>query len=487
MATPSFAFSRRPDRETQLIDATNRTARRHSRTDAAGRLPAIRLPALGLAALTLVAMASPGLADAIATSFRLQNGIELVVIPDRRAPIVTHMVWYKVGSADEEPGKSGIAHFFEHLLFKGTSKNPAGTFDTEIADIGGTQNAFTTQDFTAYFQVVPPSALPRMMELEADRMRNLVLTEEVVATERQVVLEERRSTVDSDPQGLLGEEVRATLYQNHPYRLPVIGWEHEIAALTLQDARDFYDRHYRPDNAIVVVAGDVEPEQVRAMAETAYGALVPGEDQLQRSRPQEPPADTRRTVTLADGRVSLPSVSKSWIVPSYTTAAPGEAEALDLLSEILGGGTRSRLYQELVVKTGLAASIGANYDGDSLDATGFVVYGAPQDETRLADLEAALDREMARIVANGVNAAELERAKRRYVRAMVFARDSAGGLANMFGQTLATGGTVADVEEWSRRIEAVTADQVKAAAARLRKDIEVVGYLLPQPAPGETP
>ena len=208
------------------------------------------------------------------SNFLLDNGMEVVVIPDRRAPIVTHMVWYKVGSADEPPGKSGIAHFFEHLMFKGTAKHKAGEFGAKIAEIGGSENAFTTDDYTAYYQTVTPEALETMMEFEADRMRNLILTDAVIGPERDVILEERRSRIEnSSGSAALAEEIDATLYQNHPYRIPVIGWMHEMEKLNRTDAVAFYDRYYAPNNAILIVAGDVDAKEVRALAEKTYGKV----------------------------------------------------------------------------------------------------------------------------------------------------------------------------------------------------------------------
>ncbi|TIT73791.1 MAG: insulinase family protein, partial [Mesorhizobium sp.] len=259
----------------------------------------------------------------------LDNGMEVVVIPDHRAPIVTHMVWYKIGSADEPPGKSGIAHFFEHLMFKATANHAAGEFDRAVADIGGSNNAFTSYDYTAFHETVPPSALEQMMGFEADRMRNLVLTDDVIKTERDVILEERRSRIDSNPQAVLDEEVDATLWQNQPYRIPVIGWMQEMEQLNREDAKVFYDTFYRPNNTVVIVAGDVDPDAVKAMAERTYGKVARGPDLRPRIRPVEPEQNTRRTVTLTDARVSVPSFSTQWVVPSYHTAKPGEAEALD--------------------------------------------------------------------------------------------------------------------------------------------------------------
>ena len=259
--------------------------------------------------------------------FSLDNGLEVVVIPDHRAPVVTHMVWYKVGSADEPAGKSGIAHFFEHLMFKGTERHPAGELDAAVTELGGNLNAFTTADVTAYFETVPPEALADMMDFEADRMRGLVLSEEVIGSERDVVLEERRQRVESSAQSLLSEEFTATLYQNHPYGIPTIGWMHEMEQLNRADAARFYDQYYAPNNAVLVVAGDVEPETVRTLAEQTYGKVERGPDLPPRVRPSEPERNTSASVTLHDPRVGIPSFLRAWVVPTYRTAEPGEAEA----------------------------------------------------------------------------------------------------------------------------------------------------------------
>ncbi len=440
------------------------------------------------AALALLLLASPAAAAPVdktpienkISSFLLDNGMEVIVIPDRRAPIVTHMVWYKVGSADEPPGKSGIAHFFEHLMFKGTEKHEAGEFGAKIAEIGGSENAFTSDDYTAYYQTVPPEALGAMMEYEADRMRGLILTDQVIGPERDVVLEERRSRIETNPEALLAEEIDATLYQNHPYRIPVIGWMHEMEELNRTDAVAFYDRYYAPNNAILIVAGDVDAKEVRALAEETYGKVARGPDLPPRIRPQEPEQNTARTVTLTDPRVSVPSFSKSWLVPSYHTAEPGEAEALDLLAEILGGGVRSRIYQALVVKSGVASSAGSYFDGSKLDESSFTVYGAPRGTAKLDEVQTAIDAEIAAIVKDGVTDKELESARNRFLRAMIFARDNQASMANLYGTALATGSTVGDIEEWPERIKKVTnADIQKVAAKYLAGGRSVTGFLLP--------
>ncbi|MGV3575754.1 MAG: M16 family metallopeptidase [Devosia sp.] len=419
--------------------------------------------------------------------FTLENGLELVVIPDRRAPVVTHMVWYRTGAADDPAGQSGVAHFLEHLMFKGTAKYPAGTIESAVNELGGQINAFTTADVTVYFETVPPDALGQMMDIEADRMRNLVLPEEVIEAERSVVLDERRQRVESQPGTILAEQVAATLFQNHPYRVPVIGWANEIEALSREDALSFYGQHYAPNNALVIVAGDVDPETVRQMAENTYGSVERGPELPPRQRMQEPPTQASRTVTLRDARVSLPSFTRNWVVPSYRLAEEGEGEALDVLSAILSAGPQSRLYQALVVKAGIAAQAGASYDGSAFDYGRFAFYGVPRPGTTIEALEAAVTAEVDAIIANGISEAELERVKNRFIRSTIFAQDDQVNMAQTYGLWLTTDRSISDVAEWTDRIRAVTADDVKAVAAKyLRPASAVTGYLL-TPAEEKTP
>lgn len=439
----------------------------------------LALTALGSA--TAIAAPASSSAESAVMDFTLANGLEVVVIPDHRAPIVTQMVWYKIGSADEPPGKSGIAHFFEHLMFKGTAKHKSGEFSAAVAAVGGTENAFTSYDYTAFFQTVPPTALPQMMDFEADRMRGLVLSEDVIGAERDVVLEERRMRIGGSPQALLQEETQATLYQNHPYRIPVIGWEQEMEQLNRADAVDFYNRYYAPNNAILVVGGDVDPAAVRTVAEATFGKVARGPNLPPRVRPTEPEQNTARTVTMRDARVNLPSYSQSWVVPSYRTAKPGEAEALALLGEILGGGIRSRIYQNVVVKTGIGAGAGAGYDGLGYDPGSFTLYGVPQGTHTLAEVQAAVDKQVQGLLDGGVTNDELSAAKTRFVRSLIFARDDQSSMANLYGRELAVGMTVKDIAEWPDRIEAVTAAQIQAVARQyLNPDIAVTSFLLPK-------
>ncbi|WPZ14481.1 pitrilysin family protein [Nitratireductor rhodophyticola] len=444
--------------------------------------------ALSAAFAFIVAVAAPSIAtaqeaedDTAVSSFTLENGLDVVVIPDHRAPVATHMLWYKVGSADEEPGKSGIAHFFEHLMFKGTSTYPSGEFSAAVAAVGGSENAFTSYDYTAYYQQIAPSELPDMMRFEADRMRNLVLSEENIETERQVVLEERRQRTDNVPSSILSEELNATLYQNHPYGVPVIGWQQEIEGLTHDDLKSFYDRFYTPNNAVLVVAGDVNADAVRAMAEETYGKIARGPDLPPRARPMEPDQKTTRDVTFRDPRVTVPNLSINWYVPSARRAAKGEFEALAILSEVLGEGLRSRLYQDLVVKQGIASSAGSYLQGAAYDYSALVVYGEPRGGADLETVEAALVAQIEKIRNEGITPEELETARTKILRDQIFMRDSQVRSANLFGAVLATGGKVEDITGLPERLDAVTVEAVQAAARRyLDMDHAVKGYLLPQ-------
>ncbi len=413
------------------------------------------------------------------TTFTLENGLQIVVIENHRAPVVTHMVWYNVGAADEPPGKSGVAHFLEHLMFKGTKKRAPGEFSKIIARNGGRENAFTSQDYTGYFQTIAADRLALMMELEADRMTGLVLTDGIIQPERQVVIEERRSRTESSPRALLSEQVSAATFSNHPYRLPIIGWEHEISALTRKEIIDFYQTWYAPNNAVLVVSGDVTPEQVRALAETHYGP-IPAKQLPPRVRPTEPPQHAPREVVLRDARVDQPSWSRRWLAPSYVAGDKQHAYALEVLAQVLGGGSSSRLYSSLVIDQELAVSAGAWYSPDHLDRTTFGVAFSPRPGVDVDELAGALQEQVERFLKDGATDEEVARAKQRLVDSAVFARDSLSGPARIFGAALTTGQTVEDVEQWPARISAVTVEQVNAAArAVLRPETSTTGILLP--------
>ncbi len=415
-----------------------------------------------------------------AESFTLANGLTVVVVPNARAPVIKHMIWYRVGGADEGEGESGIAHFLEHLMFRGTDKVPPGEFSKIVARNGGQDNAFTARDYTAYFQSVSVDRLPLVMELEADRMRGLKLTAPIVDTERKVILEERRSRTDNNPGSLLFEQVQLALYGSHPYGIPVIGWAQEISALSREDALAYYKRFYAPNNAIVVVAGDVTGAQVQQLVEKFYGPLAPSPDIPPRIRPTVPPQIAPRRVVLTDARAELPSLTRYYLVPSYATAPKNDAEALEILAEVLGGSATSRLYRSLVVEKGLAASAGAWYSGSGLNDTSFGVSATPREGVSLDTLEKAVDEVVAAMVAGGVNAEETKRAKTGLVANAIYTRDSQHAMAQLFGEALTTGETVEDVVKWPKRIEAVKDREVDDVAKRfLLPARSVTGLLLP--------
>jgi zinc protease len=426
------------------------------------------------------ALAQTTVTAAPPVSFTLSNGLQVVVIPDHRTPVVTQMIWYKVGSADETPGKSGLAHFLEHLMFKGTVKHPAGEFSQTVLRIGGNENAFTSTDYTGFYQRVPRDQLGKMMEFEADRMTGLILKDENVLPERDVVLEEYNMRVANNPEARLSEQIMAALYLNHPYGRPVIGWHQEIEKLDREDALAFYRRFYAPNNAILVIAGDVEAADIRPMVEKNFGPVaaqpaIPA----QRVRPQEPEPVAPRTVTLADPQVEQPTVKRYYLAPSAATAAPGESAALDVLAQLMGSGSNSYLYRALVVDRPLAVNAGAAYQGTSLDPTQFSISVSPRSGIDFAQVEHVVDSVISDIVQNPIRSEDLERVKTQLIAEAIYAQDNQATLARWYGGALTTGLSIEDIRSWPERIRAVTADQVRAAAQKwLDKKRSVTGYLI---------
>lgn len=415
------------------------------------------------------------------SSYQLENGVKLVVIPDRRAPVVTHMIWYEVGSADDPVGKSGISHFLEHLLFKGTANVPQGEFSGAVASIGGQENAFTSYDYTAYYQKVSPNALPLMMRYEADRMRNVVLSDEVVYPERKVILEERSSRVDSNPSSILSEFVQAALFVHHPYGVPIIGWEHEIEKLEREDILAFYEQWYQPWNAIVVVAGDVDPENVYQLAKDSYGKVKATQPEVERKRNSDPVRVVSKSITYRDTRVTNPVWQRTFVVPSYRTDQGLESEALDILASVLGQSVTSRIYKNLVIGNEMATGAGAYYQGTAIDEGYFGLYATPRGDTTVEELEAAMESQIDTLLSQGVTKDELDRARRTLIQSVVFSQDSQVTMARIFGSVLATGGTIDDVTEWTKRLEQVTVEELNAVARKyLVRDKAVTSYLLPE-------
>jgi len=414
-----------------------------------------------------------------ATQFTLKNGMQVVVIPDHRAPVVTHMVWYRVGGTDDPPGLSGAAHLFEHLMFKGTKEVPPGELSKTVARNGGQDNAQTSHDFTVYFQRIAKDRLPLVMGLEADRMVNLDLSEMNVLTERDVVLEERRLRVDSEPQSLAFEQMLAALHLSHPYGRPVIGWEAEIGTMTREQALDFYQHHYAPNNAFVMVVGDVTPDEVRKLAEEKY-ASVAARELAKRTDQPLPPRLAETRINFALPGTKLPQLMRIYRAPGYVKSPRGTAESLEVLATILGGGSTSRLYKTLVMDRKLAVEAGASYDGNNRGPGSFIVYAVPRDGVSFETLETAMDEIIASVMRTPPEEGEFTRAKTRLVADYTYGHDNQYLLAQDYGTALSIGLTIEDVEDWPNRIRAVQAADVrKVAQTYLKKEEAVTGRLSP--------
>jgi len=435
-----------------------------------------------IATALVMFVALPAAAEKV-TTFSLDNGMDVVVIEDHRAPVVVHMVWYKIGSADEPVGASGVAHFLEHLLFKATDKLESGEFSATVSANGGSDNAFTSYDYTAYYQRIAADRLPLMMEMESDRMENLRLTEDDIATERNVILEERNQRTENNPGALANEQFRAAQYQNHRYGVPVIGWKHEMEQLDLKDTVDFYHLYYSANNAVLVVAGDVNPDEVKALAAQYYG-VIPAEVNLpERVRPQEPPQSAERRITFTDPRVSQPYLSRSYLAPERDSGAQKEAAALVYLAELLGGSPfTSALGQALQFDTQDAVYTSAGYDGSSLDETTFSISVAPSDGVSLSEVETAMDKAIADFLAADIDPAQMESLRTQFRASEVYAKDNVEGLANRYGAALTQGLTIQDVQDWPQVLQDVTAADVKAVAAKvLNRNQAVTGWVVSSP------
>lgn len=410
-------------------------------------------------------------------AFELENGLKVIVIPNTKIPAVSHMLWYKVGGQDENPGKSGIAHFLEHLLFKGTTKFPDGEFSKIVALNGGKENAFTSQDFTAYYQKIAKDKLSIVMEMEADRMRNVILTDADVDSERSVILEERNMRTDNNPRAILREQMDATLYLNHPYGTPLIGWRHEMESLNKLDALEFYYKYYAPNNAFLILAGDITAEEARPLAEQYYGS-VPTGGIIARKNIVEPPQIAARRVDYEDVRVQSPELWRSYLAPSFASGETQHAYALSVLERVLGSGTVSRLYQSLVVEQKIATAAGTSYSGIVRGPSKFAVYALPAKDIPIDQLEAAIDLELQKILERGITAEELRSAKKAMIAEMVYSREGLHGLSYIMGQVVSVGLNPEFISGWTDQVDAVTLEQVSAAAKHVfDKKKSVTGIL----------
>ena len=439
------------------------------------------------AALTIASATTASASNDLVTDFTLDNGMQVVVIEDHRAPVVVHMVWYRAGAADETPGVSGVAHFLEHLLFKATDNLESGELSKTVAENGGTDNAFTSYDYTAYFQRVAADRLGLMMSMESDRMRNLKLTEQDILTERQVIIEERNQRTENSPQALFNEQSSAAQYLNHRYGVPIIGWRHEMEGLELEDALAFYEEFYAPNNAILVVAGDVTPDEVRTLAKQYYEPIPPNPDLAPRDRPSEPRQTAERRLRYEDPRVAQPYVSRSYLAPERNPGEQETAAALVMLADVLGGGQTSYLNQKLVLEEKKALYASAYYRGQSLDDTTFGLYIVPAEGVSLTEAEDALDAALAQFMQDGVDPEQIERIKMQLRASQIYERDNVQRLARRYGSGLTQGLTIEDIQEWPAILQDVTEEDILAAAEMVFDRNQAVTGFMTGPAPASAP
>jgi zinc protease len=437
----------------------------------------------GLLAFVLGLFASAVLADQAIHEFRLDNGLKLIVKEDHRAPVMVSQVWYKVGSSYEHDGITGVSHVLEHMMFKGTEKHPAGEFSRIIADNGGEENAFTSQDYTAYFQTMEKSRLPVSFEMEADRMRNLALPEDEFMKEVQVVMEERRMRTEDNPQSLTYERFNATAFTSSPYRIPVIGWMDDLESLRIDDLKSWYQQWYAPNNATVVVVGDVDPDAVYALAQRYFGPLKPSEIRPVKPRQEVAQLGSKRIKVKAPAE--LPYLIMGYKVPVVLSTAPElswEPFALEVLAGVLDGGTSARLESELVRGQALATSVGAGYDAYDRLQTLFVFSGTPSSGKSVVDLEKGLRQQLKRLRETPVNRQELDRVKAKIRADKVYEQDSIFYQAMQIGIMETIGLSWKELDRYYEHLDAVTPEQVQAVARKyLTDDRLTVAELVPQP------
>ncbi len=411
----------------------------------------------------------------------LSNGLQVVVVENHIAPVVTHMMWIKAGAADEEHGVSGIAHYLEHLMFKGTEKVPNGEYSKRIAEVGGSENAFTAWDYTAYFATVSKANLPMVMELEADRLTHLQIKKELAVPELAVVLDERRQRVENEPFAPLMQQMAAALFPHHPYGIPVIGWKEEIEKFTVDDARRFYQTWYVPSNTVIVVSGDVNAEDVFALAKKTFG-MLPAKPTPPRSRTVDPPFKGNATIVLEDEHVRETTLLRTTKV-SAARSNPTNSLALQVLEEMLDGSDASYIPKRLIQEKNLASVINVNYEGDVYDEGQFSISLVPKTGISNEQLFAELDAALAEYVKHVPSDTEINAARRSLQRQAILARDSVMGPAQTIGVTLAAGQTLDDIEYWPEKIAAITPQQVQAALKAILETASITGVLKPKAGP----
>lgn len=413
-----------------------------------------------------------------AKQFKLKNGLQVIVIENSRAPVVSQMIWYNVGSIDEKFGKSGLAHFLEHLMFKGTKKYPSGYYSKYISKNGGTENAFTSFDYTAYYQIVPTEHLEKIVELEADRMTNLTLTDEQVETEKKVILEERYQRIDSKPSAILDESIRKSLFPNHTYGTPIIGWEHEIKALTIDDVRKFYNDYYNPKNAILILSGDVSLKKAKEFSKKYFGKIkVKNQININRIKLNDPVLRTNIRINYDDENVKQKIWKRSFKTSSYKESIKNGI-ALDLGLKILTGGSTSILYRELVEKKKLVSSIGGYYQGMSRDKATVNFYAIPNENVEISNLEKQIYEIMKKSVVNGITEDRFTLQKKKYEYESIYLRDSIFQPAQIVGEALSVGIALEEIERWDEFLNEITIDDVKNELKKFIKNNNYVTGLL---------
>lgn len=415
----------------------------------------------------------------------LRNGLTLVIMPNSRIPAVTHLLLVKAGGADDPYGKTGVAHYIEHLMFSGTEANPAGSYERAIARLGGEQNAFTSRDYTGYYATVPKDALEQVMQLETDRLRNLRFTPEQAARELKVITEERNMRVENNPGALLAEQLDAITFLNHPYGKPLIGWAEDMASFTGADAQRYFDQYYTPRNMVLVVAGDVEPRQVRRLAQRYFGELTAG-PVPPRDWPKEPPLRLTRHAEMRDPNVQAPRLIRQYVAPSLRDGDTKQAMPLELLAQYLGGGQTSLLYQKLVREQQLASAVSADYDAFSLGPALFRISVTARSGVPLATVERALDALIEESLGQAPPDADVARAKVQHKAAAVYAQDGLQPLAMLIGDLYMIGLDEQVFYTWSEEVDAVTPLEILDAAQQvLAPHRRVTGWLLPEQDPVE--
>lgn len=397
----------------------------------------------------------------------LENGMQVVVLPNHRAPVVTHMIWYKAGAMDDPWGKSGIAHFLEHLLFKGTPTYPEGQYSRLISQMGGEENAFTSNDYTAYYATIGKQHLEKIMELESDRMANWQVNDDQVARERSVVLKERQQRTENNPVSHFFEDVNAILYPNFPYQRPVIGWRSEIASLNADDARHFVETHYAPNNAILVMSGDITLAEIKPLVDRYYAPIIPSRKIAPRAQGDVVAIDSSLTLEKTSPLVTETIWSRHILVPPARPETIVASDALMMLEKILGDNRIGRLYNRMVVKDKIATSAGTSFNPVGVGPQRFAFLATPAPGVSIDRLEKAVNEEIARLVRDGVTDQEIADAAQSLETAAVYARDSVTGPAMFVGGALASGLDIATIEAWPTRMRNVTKDAVNEAARAL--------------------